>query len=286
MFCPPGYLNWPDIRILADEWAERFYVANALSLYGKETDPAFSTEFRSYRDIQALERLPDAANKLRFPDRHFDIQLISFWAVNAVCSSFDPLLCSREGNLLRANDTIFLHPDQFYYFALDFPLRSMPELSRIFEEYDARRMGAGDLWDRYSCLDPVTGEVKEKVQTRNNFASYWGEESAFDLFVAPFLGCSVVLKPESIPETFEELIAEFAFPSEWAPSNNLEVDRPKPKKRGQKYLPARSEIFRRYPDGIPDSLSSEAIAEELSAAGFPVTSRSILNYDKKRKDPK
>lgn len=283
MYCPPGYFDWQDIRRMADNWAERFYVANALHTYSEATDTAFSDEFRIYADAQALNRFPSAVENLRLRDRDFEIQIISFWLVNAICERFDPLLCTKEGNLLRAWESIFLHPDQFYCFPLDFPLRSMTELHRIYEEYDAKRMTSNDLWDRFSCIDANTGLVRQKVQTKNNFERWGGGAEEYSEFVEPFVGCSVVFSPDSFPESLEELVSEFDLPSNWLPKNDRAINELEVRRRGAKPAPAKAEFLRRYPEGIPGGLSADAVAAELCEAGFPVTGRTVLNYNKYRR---
>ncbi len=55
-------------------------------------------------------------------------------------------------------------------------------------------------------------------------------------------------------------------------------------KRGSKPTGAKQEFFRRYPDGKPEGLSSEAIAAELTEAGFTICGRSVQNYAKEIKN--
>ena len=38
----------------------------------------------------------------------------------------------------------------------------MAELTGICQEYDARKLSAQDLWQRYCCIDADTGEIKQK----------------------------------------------------------------------------------------------------------------------------
>lgn len=54
-------------------------------------------------------------------------------------------------------------------------------------------------------------------------------------------------------------------------------------KRGPKPTRAKQEFFRLYPDGKPEGLSAEAIAAEITAAGFSIGGRSIQNYDNELK---
>jgi len=65
-----------------------------------------------------------------------------------------------------------------------------------------------------------------------------------------------------------------------------EANEKKPKKRGPKATGAKSEFYHRYPDGVPDGLSHEAIAAEISEAGFTISARSIGNYEKNRTNSK
>ena len=75
-----------------------------------------------------------------------------------------------------------------------------------------------------------------------------------------------------------ELIKSFGLANkQWTPPDTLD---PKPiKRRGPKASPAKAEFERLYPNGLPENLSAEAVAAELTEKGFPITGRSIQNYD-------
>lgn len=210
--------------------------------------------------------------------------------MNKLDEDYGATLCTSSGNLLRSNHAIFFHPDQFFYFWLTFPLRETPELTRIYEEYDARRMTSQDLWERYCCIDPETGEIKQKNHTLKHFDYYFGDgvegggQEVFDRYVKPFLGCYVVWDPDIFPDNLFDIFESIGLSNKfWSKPDDKASGQLVPKKRGPKPSPAKREFEKRYPDGLPDGLSAEAVAAELTEAGFPITGRLIQNYDRIRK---
>lgn len=286
MFCPPGYEDWSQMRSNVGDLAERAYLADALAILDENPQVALDPAINPKREISALHEHRFARNRLQLKDLRFEVEIISFWLMNRLDEDYGAALCSGTGGVLRANHPVLFHPDQFFYFPLSFPLREMTELSRIFEEYDAERMSGKDLWSRYCCLDADTGMVKEKNSTKKNFEMYFGDgddSGIFDKFVKPFLGWYLVFDSDVYPEeyydTFEQL--DLLNPHWERPSDTgSSVVK---KKRGPKPSPAKQEFFRRYPDGLQDGLTGEAVAEEMKEAGFPITGRSIYNYDRERR---
>lgn len=291
MFCPPEYLNWSEMRQKAREWASRVYLADALEVLEENPQDALDESQNVIVAIQALGQHRHARARLNLKSSQFDIELIAFWIMNTLDDEYSAALCSPLGGLVRSNHPIHFHPDQFFYFNLRFPLRDMTELSRIYDEYDAGRMTSKDLWDRFTCIDGETGIVKEKIQTKRHFANYFGgfsdyetDNGAFDNYVKPFLGWYVVFDPEYyFDNLFDNLKSLGLENKHWATPMPEVTERKNPKKRGPKSAPAKREFERRYPNGLPEGLSADAVAAELTEAGFPITGRSILNYDSERK---
>ncbi|UTS79396.1 hypothetical protein OL67_000443 [Phaeobacter piscinae] len=288
MFCPPGYEDWSQMRSNVGDLAERAYLADALVILGENPQVALDPAIIPKREISKLREHRFARSRLRLKDLRFEVELISFWLMNRLDEDYGAAICSSAGGLLRANHPILFHPDQFFYFPLSFPLREMSELSRIFEEYDAQRMSGYDLWSRYSCLDGDTGLVKEKNSTKRNFKMYFGDGvggdgGIFDKFVGPFLGWHLVFDPDVYPEEYYDTFAQMGLLNpHWEQPSDEENSVVK-KKRGPKPSPAKQEFFRRYPEGLPEGLTAEAVAEELKASGFPITGRSIYSYDRERR---
>lgn len=294
MFCPPGYLNWYEMRALTHEWASRVYLADAYETLGENPNIALREDLNLSNAIRTLSEHKFARTKLSLKDTNFEIELISFWIMNQLDNEYGASICSPAGNLLRTTHPIFFHPDQFFYFSLSLPLRKMAELFQIYEEYDAKRMTANDLWDRYTCLDGETGLIKQKVQTKRHFSMNFGDMldrnddgGVFENFVEPFLGWYVVWDKDLFPDTLYEFYESInLLNNHWSHSANESSTKQLRKKRGPKPSPAKLEFYKRYPAGIPENLSSEAIAAELTADGFPITGRSILTYDKERNNKK
>lgn len=291
MFCPPDYLNWIEMRQQAREWASRVYLADALEVLEENPQEALDENKNVNVAIQALAEHRHARARLNLKSSHFDIELITFWIMNKLDDEFSAVLCSPSGSLLRSNHPIHFHPDQFFYFSLRFPLREMSELRRIYDEYDAKRMTSKDLWDRFTCIDAETGLVKEKIQTKRQFNNYFGgfpyfetDNGAFETYVKPFLGWYVVFDSEYYFDDMVDNIAALGLENKhWATPSTEVAERKSPKKRGPQPAPAKREFEQRYPNGLPEGLSADAVAAELTEAGFPITGRSILNYDSKRK---
>lgn len=291
MYCPPEYLNWSEMRQKAREWASRVYLADALEVLEEDPQRALNESVNVNLAILALKEHRHAQTRLNLRCTQFEIELITFWIMNRLDDDYSAAICSPSGNLLRSNHPIQFHPDQFFYFYLSFPLRDMPEISTKYSEFDAKRMTTNDLWDRFSCLDGATGLVTEKIQTRRQFAQYFGgypdsvsDGGTFDNYVKPFLGWYVVFNPEYyFDNLFDNLKSLGLQNKHWVEPEIEHVARKNNKKRGPKPAPAKREFEQRYPDGIPEELSADAVAAELTEAGFPITGRSILNYDNERK---
>lgn len=294
MFCPPGYIDWYEMRTLTREWATRIYLADALETLKENPQEALAEDLAVNSKILELSEHQHARTRLNLKDRHFDIELISFWLMTHVCEQFEPALCSPVGNLLRAPEPIFFHPDQFFYVDLRFPLREMVELFAIYTEHDAKRMSGSDLGDRFCCIDDATGTIKQKNHTMPHFTRYYGgypdydsDGGVFDRFVKPFLGWSIVWDPESFPETYFEIFSALGILNKnWKNHDESASMQASAKKRGTKPNAAKREFNKRYPDGLPEELSAESVSYELKEAGFPVTGRTVQNYDNERKNRK
>ncbi len=291
MFCPPGYIDWKEMRSNARNLAERLYLADALEMLDENPQVALDENINPKKEILSLSNHKWARKKLSLSSSNFEIELIAFWIMNRLDEDYGAVLCSSAGNLLKANHPILFHPDQFFYFFLEFPLRDMTELLAIFKEFDAKRMSGRDLWDRYCCIDGETGVVKQKNQTKRLFANYFGQSPSdecdggvFDQYVKPFIGWYVVFDPDVYPDgyydTFEALNL---LNKHWVKPEQENEQQPITKKRGPKPSPAKREFIARYPDGLPDELSADAVAAELTEDGYPITGRSIQNYDRERK---
>lgn len=290
-FCPPDYLSWGEMRRKAREWASRVYLADALEVLEENPQDALDENQNVNAAILALHQHRHARARLNLKCSQFDIEIITFWIMNKLDDEYSAALCSPLGNLLRSNHPIHFHPDQFFYFYMSFPLRGMTELSTIYDEYDAGRMTSKDLWDRFTCIDAETGLIKEKIQTKRQFNNYFGgfpdyesDRGAFDNYVKPFLGWYVVFDPEYYSDDLFENLKALGLENKHWETTATDVAELKPrKKRGPKSAPAKREFEQRYPNGLPEGLSADAVAAELTGDGFPISGRSILNYDHDRK---
>ncbi|WP_299800511.1 hypothetical protein [uncultured Ruegeria sp.] len=274
--------------------AERRYLAEALEILDEDSQRALDEDINPRQEILALKEHTYARKKLNLSSSEFEIELISFWIMNQLDEEFGAVLCSSSGGLLRANHPIFYHPDQFFNFHLSFPLRGMSELLGVFKEYDAGRMRGADLWARYCCIDGESGLVMRHNRTKHLFDLYFGdgpseslENEAFEKYVRPFLGCYVVFDPDVYPDGYYDTYASLLLESKhWRKPELEDEGKAIAKKRGPKNSPAKREFLLRYHKGLPEGLSADAVAAELSASGYPITGRSVLNYDRELRERK
>ncbi len=274
--------------------AQRVYLADALEVLDESPQLALDQRINPAKKILDLSDHQYAKKRLNLKDAHFEIEVIAFWIMNQLDEDYGATLCSSTGGVLKASHPILFHPDQFFYFYLRFPLREMTELQTVFEEFDASRMKAHNLWDRYTCLDGETGLVKVKNQTKRQFAQYFGgypnyqsDGGIFDNYVKPFLGWYLVFDQEEYPENDFEFLEVIGLANKrWEKPEFVDGANILRKKRGPKPAPAKQEFSKRYPLGLPEGLSADAVAAELTEAGFPITGRSVQNYDRERSNSK
>lgn len=279
------------MRQMTREWAQRLYLADALEILDENPQSALLEGINLSQKIRSLRDHKHARKRLNLKHTSFEVELISFWMMNQIDEDYGAVLCSSTGNLLKANHPILFHPDQFFYFRLSFPLRGMGEPITIFREYDDKRMSGGDLWSRYACIGGDTGIIKLKNQTRRLliqhfgvFPDYESDGGIFDGYVKPFLGWCVVFDPDIFPESYFEIFESFGVLNKhWTKPEEILDQKPMPKKRGPKPAPAKQEFFKRYPNGLPEGLSADAVAAELTEIGFPISGRSVQNYDRDRR---
>ncbi|WP_424940426.1 hypothetical protein [Aliiroseovarius sp. S253] len=273
------------------ELATRVYLADALEILEEDPQRALIEEIGQEFGLSTLYEHKFARKRLDLRNSGFEIELISFWIMNQFDENYGAVLCNSSGNLLKANHAVLFHPDQFSHFYLEFPLREMSELCTVYQELDAGRMIGRDFWDRYCCLDAETGVVKEKNQTKRVLRHYFGDpfgssatDGVFESNVLPFVGSCVVFDPSVYPDNYYDFYASICLLNKhWTKPESQKNETVHLRKRGPKPAPAKREYLSRYPDGPPDGVSAEAIALELTEAGFPITGRSIQTYERARK---
>lgn len=293
MFCPPKYLNWEEIKQIAKNMAERVYLAQVLEQFGEDPKLPFIEDNALYQSEEILKKHKKIEEQKILNGRFFDTALIKFWIFTHILDNLDPCVCSPEGRVLKAPWPIFYHPDEFSLFFLNFPLRGMAELIMVYSEYDAGRMKEKDFWERFVCIDETTGTIKEKVQTARHFELTFFDRkpehkemasAGINEHVKPYLGWSIVIDQNNIPDTFEEWNENLGLGEKhWFSNTNHEVERTR-KKLGRKPSGAKEEYYRLYPNGKPDEISYDAIEAELLEAGYKISSRSIQSYERKRRN--
>ncbi|WP_413717391.1 hypothetical protein [Silicimonas sp. MF1-12-2] len=281
-------MDWHQLRAHTRFLAQHIVLADVFERLGKNPREALEDELHPQRVLLDLNKRDLANCGIRKTDFQFDVEVVAFWLLVNICDQYEPTICSPSGHLLKAPEPLFFHPDQFFYFFLDFPLREMAELATIYQEYDAKRMNGSDFWDRFCCIDADSGLVTHKNQTIRHLINFYeggealeqGTSEIFEKHVKPFLGWSIVLDPSNLPETNGQLLKDLLLgESYWYDGDDSKVQE-RMKKRGPKPSGAKSEFLLRYPEGIPEGLSAEAVAAELTEAGFSIGRRQVSYYDR------
>ncbi|SLN17250.1 hypothetical protein ROA7450_00539 [Roseovarius albus] len=312
MFSPEGYVGFSRMTEFISDWAHKIYLAYLVEELGNEPERVFretknaESMLASYRLKQLRSSNPNFTATSE--DKHWrkylatanedalNVAVIFHCIFSKLLMRFDTLLVSSEGNIMRPDDYIFLHLDRLDWVDPCWPIRNTSALSKIFEYFDKGRFGRNSLADRYCFIDFELGTICLKNNSLSGFkeCSHFFDDSPFDRYykihVEPFLERAIVWREDDLPQNFPEFFetisaieARWGLPAIFA---RMEENRGHQLKRGVKPTGARSEFLRRYPDGKPEHLSAEAVAAELTEAGFPISGRQVQNYDRERRNRK
>jgi hypothetical protein len=308
MFSPYGYVSFESVSQLIQDWATRIYSAHHLNEMSLDHQTAFSETVSCEQVLSAVrwQRLtkelgdkPDfrsqayrsLTSQMSMKDR-FEISVIYHCIFSKVLVMLDTLVCSVDGQVMRPDKYVFLHLDRLDWVYPVWPLQRTNELIGIFELHEQRGFDGVDLAARYCFVDHALGMLRLKNNSASGFArcSHFGDDRHAEQFlkfqVEPFLDRSIVWSTESFPGNFATVLEEIgALDEDWNLSQIStlgQVSGSPGATRGSKPTGAKNEYFRRYPEGKPDGLSYEAIASELTEAGFPISGRQVLNYEKQR----
>lgn len=314
MFAPEGYMHLRELAGELDDAIERVLCAYQLEELGQDPSRAFLPHVDPARLLLHLAawkvmgkdtpedevaRSPENRKvwKVAFDAYRqgwFDYALAMNGILAKVLKDSDPVLCSNQGALVRLPDVLGMHMDRLDWCDFNWPFRDEPTFSEYYKGFDAGTFSERDLNDRFCFVDRVSGLIALK----NNSLSGFSRACHFDLtdadlkrietyLVRPFLGWSVAWNPKDLPDTGIEILHWYGWCKEdWniAPllGEENEKSRSMGRKRGRKPSSAKAEYFRRYPAGKPEGVSYEAIALELVEAGFPITARTLQNYEQER----
>lgn len=144
MFCPPGYINFTEIKMWARE------VARDVAWQGRQEG--------------------DVSGGITIKQRPGERDAIEAWAVSSFLQNVDVLICSPSGVLLRAPHEICRHFDQLDLSPLPFPLEDstvvLPNYSDEFilsEHHYFRNRFAYFSWI-LGCVD-VSKTPKRRIYT-------------------------------------------------------------------------------------------------------------------------
>lgn len=319
MFAPESYIRWTDVQRELFEWSYRLILAHHLDTKGKDTTFAFEdltnaehvlrgcdfqNLYKKYptaktknegkiTDIDAHNALIDELTQIE-EERSFTAALFTHNMMGKVLEFFDTLICSPDGKVLRAPNDLFIHGDSLEYCPISYPARDEPEYNNYFKLFDEINFTGGDIGERFGFIDCLKGLVIIKNNSKEMYeassAGVYGGGSDYQNFiktlVEPFRGWSIVWNSNNFPNEIRTVVdlagglrEHWSFPED---SQLNFKNANKRVKRGAKPTGARSEFYRRYPDGKPPELSADAIAAELTEAGFPITGRMISYYELER----
>jgi hypothetical protein len=309
MFGPEGYINFSQMTEFVRDWAYKAYLAHLLEQEKKSPITVFQAEedgdrmLLGFRHIKLKEADPSLSFDTENPAwaAHIQAKLeddflvtVSFHCMLAkVLKHFDTLVASPDGKVIRPDEYVFLHLDRLDWIYPSWPIRKTNELRSIIDLFDEGKFDGYDLSKRYCFLDFSLGTITKKNNSISGFrrCSHFGDDELSDRYVKthvePFVSWAVVWNEKNFPENSAQFFEDIGVVKErWKIPETLRNTYPngraKPKK-GAKPTGAKEEFFRRYPDGKPEELSAEAIAAELTEAGFTISGRQILNYEKERK---
>lgn len=310
MFAPENYVRWIDLVPELHEWANRILLAHELEEGGKDPSIAFNAA-----TIPEAVRIAEANDKFKLLDPsddpiswdaqrrsdfskvisevEFTSSLIAFKYVSEILLQFDTLVCSPEGQTMRAPDLMLLHSDRLDWCYLDVPIRNIHEFQYYFELFDEGRLNADDIADRFCFIDPFMGTITLKNNSLTNMAKAShinlnsnDVERFYQQGVKPYLGNSIVWSAKKFPDEVVDLLdAMRFFETHWKVKELFDPKSARKlatQKRGAKPTGAKDEYFRLYPKGKPSDVSFEAIAAELAEAGFPISARQVQNYERGR----
>lgn len=317
MFAPEGYIRWVDLFEEIKSWSYRIILAEQLQNESQDTGVAFDEKvypmgslirrihqsfmaetpelFLSGVKINERKEFAKANEEL-----HFESDLISNIIMANVLLEFDTLVCSPMGDILRAPELMLLHSDRLDWCHWCWPVRETPEFLSYFEQFDKGNFSGQELANRYCFIDSFSGVIELKNNSIINFgaASHFGRPTSkadkskhlITKFVSqaiePFIGWAVVWNSANLPKSTMELLQgigmldeSWSIPMQADGKSFPEIGK---RKRGPKPTGARNEFYRRYPGGKPSELSADAIAAELTEAGFSITGRMISYYESER----
>ncbi|MGC1506424.1 MAG: hypothetical protein WA782_20085 [Sulfitobacter sp.] len=312
MFAPEGYINFSTMVQFLSDWAHRIYLAHLIEDEGGDPKRVFSEKNLDKDAYSMLSQLRHVRLKQTAPDltpskddkdwsRHlrmirddaFYVGIIYYCLLSKALLSLETLIASSDGKVMQPDEAIFLHMDRLDWVYPSWPLRETTEFATIIEYYDAGKFNIHSLSERFCFLDVSLGIIGLKNNSLVGFqrcSHHYDDRHSkryVKAHVEPFIACSVVWSEEDFPDDFAAFLENIgALPERWdAPqaSGSSSAGRRPNVKRGAKPTGAKEEFFRLYPDGKPDELSADAIAAELTEAGFPISGRQILNYAKEIK---
>ncbi len=308
MFSPEEYVNFYQMTEFVRDWAYKSYLARLIEQEKKDPVRVFQSDedgdrmLSRFRLDKLKEMNPNYLHEKDDPywtshlktrkEDDFFVTIYFHCTLTKVLKNFDTLLASPDGKVMRPDEYVFLHMDRLDWVYPSWPIRECTELRTIIGLFDEGKFNGYDLSQRYCFLDFSLGTIGKKNNSISGFrrSSHFGDDDLSDRYVKthvePFVSWAVVWNEDHFPENYPQFFEDIGVVREqWKIPEAIETmdreGRSKPKK-GAKPTGAKQEFFRRYPDGKPEELSAEAIAAELTEAGYPISGRQVLNYAKER----
>ncbi|MEM8631093.1 MAG: hypothetical protein AAGF74_07645 [Pseudomonadota bacterium] len=275
---------------MTEDWAERIELAMRLKGEGMDTalawDPSplpssFEYDVDDSREVWLK----------KYKERRFARALIEACILSKLLIWKDVAICSPTGVVMKPNNAFFLHSDRLDWCFWHHPIRETLEFRKFYELFDEGSFTSVDLFERFCCIDAVTGLITEKnnsvarlTRALHGSSSPDAAQSVFDRGVRPFLGWAIVWHPSDVPETLSELFEQIGIleAASLKPEGRVRASRAG---RPRKIEPALSAYNEMYPAGheiLGDSwkMVAKAISDRIGICVSEDTIRRALGKKK------
>ncbi|QRZ13733.1 hypothetical protein JWJ88_03455 [Paracoccus methylovorus] len=179
MIAPEGYLCWSDILECVDIWAEEVERCQRVRIAEKKAN-------------DSLARM-----------------VLKTWLLANFMYEFEPILCGKDGSLLRVPRWMWFHADRLDACSIASPVDKRGEYNLYFTQHSKGLFSEKDVGNRFCALDPRTGLIRLRNNTRSLFIYAWMDEEdaeAATQLVNKMIGMSVCWNPKDLPSTDQDIL--------------------------------------------------------------------------------
>jgi hypothetical protein len=217
VFTPEGYWSWTDMCSAVVEWSREIAIAQRL--------PSMAQELTAMSGWDAENALYQKLIEDGFVDnRHeaqFALDVSALWLLANFLDTYETLLCSPSGTVMRCPPMLAAHGDAFEWWSwpLDQQKFGKSESSSYLDFFRHGKFRILDAQARFCAIDHLSGIIKLKPNSIDLFSrSSYGhgpEKNEIQLFidqqVRPFVGWSICWSPDDIPETQREVFGSLGI---------------------------------------------------------------------------